>query len=91
MTENPVSPNLQEYKHKSGHLDPVYVEIQTLPDNVDDILDASWRFIPWPMGGTNGMQVSPRRGMRPASLSRTQPLPHTTNTIGLVIRKISCR
>ena len=76
MTKKPVSTNLQEYKAQSGHLDPVYtLEIQTLPDNVDGILDAVMAVNPLAYG----------RYQRNASVTATgyetsQPQPNSTTT-----------
>lgn len=76
MTKKPVSTNLQEYKAQSGHLDPVYtLEIQTLPDNVDGILDAVMAVHPLAYG----------RYQRNASVTATgyemsQPQPNSTTT-----------
>lgn len=51
MTKNHVSSALHDYQSSSGRLEPVYtLEIQTLPNLVDDILDAVMQVHPLAYG-----------------------------------------
>ena len=76
MNENAVSTNLREYSAVSGRLEPVFtLEIQTLPDTVDDILDAVMTVHPLAYGRYQRNASVTARGYE-----TSQPQPNSTTT-----------